>query len=301
MESIGFAGEKRMNIAFIGLGNMGHAIAGNLIKAGHQVTVWNRTRSKAEQLDARVADNPADAARHCEAVITMLADDHAVESVAFGREGFLDSLPAAATHISMSTISVNLSRRLHQAHTEHKQQYVSAPVFGRPVAAAGAKLFIVAAGPAAAVQKCEPLFNVMGQRTFTIGTDPVQANVIKLSGNFLIANIIESLGEAVALTRKYGVAPDTFIDFLTNSLFNAPVFKTYGDLVAKEQFEPAGFKLRLGLKDIRLVLAAADAEEVPLPSASAIHDHFLAALGHGMGELDWSALASLAARNAGLK
>jgi 3-hydroxyisobutyrate dehydrogenase-like beta-hydroxyacid dehydrogenase len=288
-----------MNIAFIGLGNMGHAIAKNLIKAGHHLTVWNRTPSRAHDLDARIASNPAEAARHTEIVISMLADDSAVESVVFGREGFLESLPADATHISMSTISVNLSRRLQQSHAEHKQNYLAAPVFGRPAVAETGKLFIAVAGPQSMIEKYESLFSTIGQRTFTIGTDPMQATITKLSGNFLIANIIESLGEAIALTRKYGVAPETFVDFLTNSLFNAPIFKTYGDLVANEKYEPAGFKLRLGLKDVRLALAAADAAEVPLPSASMIHDHFLAAISNGMGDLDWSALARLAAQNAG--
>jgi 3-hydroxyisobutyrate dehydrogenase-like beta-hydroxyacid dehydrogenase len=290
-----------MKIAFIGLGNMGHGMAHNLIKAGHQLTVWNRTRSRAEGLNAKVADSPAEAARDAEVAITMLADDQAVESVLFGAQGFLQTLPAAATHISMSTIGIELSRRMNQAHTERKQHYVAAPVFGRPVAAEAGKLFIVVAGPVAATQNCEALFSAMGQRTFNIGTDPIQANIIKLSGNFLIANIIESLGEAIALTRKYGVEPQTFVDFLTNSLFNAPIFKTYGELVSTEKYEPAGFKLRLGLKDIRLALIAADAAEVPLPAGSLIHDHFLAALANGMGDLDWSALALVAARNAGLK
>jgi 3-hydroxyisobutyrate dehydrogenase-like beta-hydroxyacid dehydrogenase len=290
-----------MKIAFIGLGNMGRGMAQNLIKAGHQLTVWNRTRSRAEGLNAKVANTPADAARDAEVTITMLADDNAVESVVFGRDGFLEALPAAATHVSMSTISVELSRRMNQAHSEHKQHYVAAPVFGRPSAAEAAKLFIVVAGPETAVHKCEPLFSAMGQRTFKISTDPIQANIIKLSGNFMIANIIESLGEAIALTRKYGVEPQAFVDFLTNSLFNAPIFKTYGDLVAGAKYEPAGFKLRLGLKDIRLALVAADSAEVPLPAASLIHDHFLAATANGMGDLDWSALALLAAKNAGLK
>ena len=201
----------------------------------------------------------------------------------------------------MSTISVDLSRRLNQAHSEHKQNYISAPVFGRPAAAEAAKLFIVVAGPESTVQKCDPLFSVIGQRTFKIGADPIQANIIKLSGNFMIANIIESLGESIALVRKYGVDPQTFVDFFTNSLFNAPIFKIYGDLVAGEKYEPAGFKLRLGLKDVRLALAAADAAEVPLPAASMIHDHFLAAIAGGMGDLDWSALARVASQNAGLK
>ena len=290
-----------MKIAFIGLGNMGLGMAHNLIKAGHQLTVWNRTRSRAEGLNASVANTPADAAREAEIAITMLADDHAVSSVVFGTDGLLKTLPASAIHSSMSTISVELSRRMNQAHSEHKQLYVAAPVFGRPTAAEAAKLFIVVAGSETAVQKCDPLFTVMGQRSFNIGTDPIQANIIKLSGNFMIANIVESLGEAIALTRKYGVEPQTFVDFLTNSLFNAPIFKTYGDLVAGEKYEPAGFKLRLGLKDIRLALAAADAAEVPLPAGSMIHDHFLAAVANGMGDLDWSALARVATQNAGLK
>jgi 3-hydroxyisobutyrate dehydrogenase-like beta-hydroxyacid dehydrogenase len=290
-----------MNIAFIGLGNMGRGMAQNLIKAGHHLTVWNRTRSHADSLDAKVANSPADAARHADVVITMLADDHAVESVVFGRDGFLESLPANSTHISSSTISVDLSRRMNQAHSEHKQNYISAPVFGRPAAAEAAKLFIVVAGPESVVQTCDPLFSVMGQRTFKIGIDPIQANIIKLSGNFMIANIIESLGESIALVRKYGVDPQTFVDFLTNSLFNAPIFKIYGDLVAGEKYEPAGFKLRLGLKDVRLALAAADSAEVPLPAGSMIHDHFLAAIAGGMGDLDWSALACVASQNAGLK
>jgi 3-hydroxyisobutyrate dehydrogenase-like beta-hydroxyacid dehydrogenase len=290
-----------MNIAFIGLGNMGRGMAQNLVKAGHQLTVWNRTRTRAEGLNAKVANNPAEAVREAEVTITMLADDHAVESVVFGPSGFLQTLPAGAIHVSMSTISVELSRRLNQAHSERKHQYIAAPVFGRPSAAEAAKLFIVVAGPETAVQKCEPLFSAMGQQTFKISTDPVQANIIKLSGNFMIANIIESLGEAIALTRKYGVEPQAFIGFLTNSLFNAPIFKTYGDLIASEEYEPAGFKLRLGLKDIRLALVAADAAEVPLPAGSLIHDHFLAALANGMGDLDWSALALVAAKNAGLK
>jgi len=290
-----------MKIAFIGLGNMGHAMAQNLIQSGHQLTVWNRTRSRAEGLQAKVANTPAEAARGAEVAITMVSDDDALESVVFGRDGFLETLPATATHISMSTVSVDISRRLGQAHSERKHHYVSAPVFGRPAAAAAAKLFIVAAGSEPAVQKCDPLFTSMGQRTFNVGTDPVHANIIKLSGNFLIANIVESLGEAVALTRKYGVDPNSFVAFLTNSLFNAPIFKIYGDIIAGEKYAPPGFKLRLGLKDTRLVLAAADSVEVPLPSASTIHDRYLAAIAAGKGELDWSALAQLAADQAGLK
>jgi 3-hydroxyisobutyrate dehydrogenase-like beta-hydroxyacid dehydrogenase len=290
-----------MKIAFIGLGNMGRAMAQNLIKAGHQLTVWNRTQSRAEGLNATVANNPAEAARNAEVVITMVADDHALNAVVFGADGLLKTLPALAVHVSMSTISVDLSRALQHAHSERKQHYVAAPVFGRPIAAEAAKLFIVVAGPEPAVEKCEPLFNSVGQRTFKIGADPIQANIIKLGGNFLIANIVESLGESIALVRKYGVDPNLFVDFLTNSLFNAPIFKTYGELIANQKYEPVGFKLRLGLKDVRLVLAAADSAEVPLPSANLIHDQYLSAIAHGMGDLDWAALAQVALDNAGVR
>jgi 3-hydroxyisobutyrate dehydrogenase-like beta-hydroxyacid dehydrogenase len=289
-----------MNVAFIGLGNMGRPMAQNLINAGHQLTVWNRTGSRAEALGAPIANSPAEAVRSAEVAITMLADDHAVESVVFGDNGLLEGLPASAIHVSMSTISVEISRRLQREHAEHNQQYVASPVFGRPSAAAAAKLLIVPAGPELAVKKCEALFRAMGQRTYPLGPDPVRANVVKLSGNFLIASTIQALGEAVALTRKYGISPAAFLDLLTNSLFDAPVYRTYGDLVANQKFEPAGFKMRLGLKDIRLVLAAADEAEVPLPTASLIHDHYLAGISRGMADLDWSALARVTAENAGL-
>jgi 3-hydroxyisobutyrate dehydrogenase-like beta-hydroxyacid dehydrogenase len=290
-----------MKIAFLGLGNMGHAMAGRLIEAEHQLVVWNRTASRAAGLSAPVAQNPAEAVRDAQVAITMLSDDHALEAAVFGEGGILGAMPKNAIHVSMSTISVDLSRRMQEAHETHGQRYVSAPVFGRPEAAAAGKLFIVTAGPGAILKECEPLFSVMGQRTFVMGAEPSQANVIKLSGNFLIAAIIEVLGESVALTRKYGIDATAFVDFLTNSLFSAPIFKTYGGLIATEKFEPAGFKLRLGLKDIRLALQAADSAEVPLPIASLLHDHGLAAIAHGLGEKDWSSLSKIAMLHAGLK
>jgi 3-hydroxyisobutyrate dehydrogenase-like beta-hydroxyacid dehydrogenase len=196
-----------MDVGFIGLGNMGEAMARNLLKAGHNVTVYNRTHAKAEALaeeGAQVAKSVADACR-CEVVISMLADDHAVEGVMFGEGGAEDSLSADVIHISMSTISVALSERLERMHHERGQIYATAPVFGRPEAAAAGKLFIVAAGPANAIEKCQGLFDAMGQKTFVISEKPADANLVKLSGNFLIAAIIESLGEAIALTRKAGI------------------------------------------------------------------------------------------------
>lgn len=290
-----------MNIAFIGLGNMGSPMAANLIKAGHKLTVYNRTRSRAEQLQgARITNTPGEAAAGAEVTITMLADDHALEAVVFGKDSILESLSPNAIHVSMSTISVALSRRLASAHSDRKQHYVSAPVFGRPEAAIAAKLFIVAAGAAAQVERCRPLFEVMGQKTFVAGEDASGANLMKLTGNFLITAVIEGLAESFALVRKAGLDANLFHEILTNSLFNAPIYKTYGALINSQKFEPAGFKLPLGLKDNRLLLAAAEENAVPMPMASLVRDRFLAALGQGMGEMDWSAISKLPAKDAGL-
>jgi 3-hydroxyisobutyrate dehydrogenase-like beta-hydroxyacid dehydrogenase len=291
-----------MKIAFLGTGNMGLPMARNLAKAGHEVTVWNRTLAKAEHLtEAKLAVTPAEAAADASVAITMLADDPAVESVVFWEQGMLSALPEKAIHVSCSTISVALSKRMAAAHFKNGQRYVSAPVFGRPEAAEAAKLFIVTAGDAKAIAECQPLFSVLGQGTTVIGDEPHLANLVKLTGNFMIATIIELLGEALALGRKHGIEAQAMVDFFTSTLFSAPVFKTYGGLIAQERYEPAGFKLRLGLKDVRLTLAAADAAEVPLPLASLIHDQALAGIGSKLGEKDWSALAKVAARNAGLE
>jgi len=293
-----------MKIAFLGLGNMGIAMARNLLHAGHDVTVWNRTLSKADALradNAKVAGSVAEATRAAEIVITMLADDYAVGSAVLATGGVVESMAPGAIHISMSTTSVALSQQLSAEHQKRGQPYVAAPVFGRPEAAAAAKLFIAAAGDSAALERCRPVFDAMGQRTFIIGPNPEMANVVKLSGNFLISSVIESLGEAVALTRKYGVDPHEYVDFLTSTLFAAPVYKTYGGIIADQRYQPAGFKMRLGLKDVRLVLAAAEAVDAPMPFASVVRDNVLTAIGRGMEDLDWSATAQLAAENAGLK
>ena len=293
-----------MKVAFIGLGNMGTHMALHLLRAGHEVTVWNRTPSKAEPHraeGARTASSPDEAARAAEAVITMLADDSAVESAVLHPGGVLEHLPKDAVHISMSTISVALSRKLAAEHDKRGHHYVAAPVFGRPEAAAARKLFVAAAGSPAALERSQPLLEAMGQRVFVMGDKPEMANVVKISGNFLIASVVESLGEAIALTRKYGIDPQAYVDFLTSTLFAAPIYKTYGGLIAEERYQPAGFKLRLGLKDIKLGLAAAEAVDAPLPFASIIRDHMLTAIARGMEDWDWSSVAKLAAENAGLK
>ncbi|MBJ6724139.1 NAD(P)-dependent oxidoreductase [Geomesophilobacter sediminis] len=292
-----------MKVAFLGLGNMGSAIAPHLIEAGHQLAVYNRTRSKAEQLEAagaRIASTPGDAAGDVDVVITMLADDHALEEVVYAEGGVLDALPRDAVHVSMSTISVSLSRRLADSHRERGQRYVAAPVFGRPEAAAAAKLFVVAGGPAADIERCRPLFDAIGQKTFVIGDDAPSANVVKLTGNFLITTVIEALAEATALVRKSGVNPDAFLEILTGSLFTAPVYRTYGQMVAADRFEPVGFRMPLGLKDNRLLLAAAEEASVPMPMANLVHDRFVTALAQGMTDADWAAIARISFKNAGL-
>lgn len=290
-----------MQVGFIGLGQMGLAMAANLLRAGHEVTVYNRTRAKAEALaseGAKVADRIADACRD-EAVFTMLSDDAAVEAAVYGDGGLLANLKKSAIHISSSTISVALSKRLAADHARAGQRYLSAPVFGRPEAAEAAKLFVVAAGEPDALRSVAPLFDAIAQRTFTVSDAAEAANLVKLSGNFLIASVIESLGEAMALVSKGGVDKNQYLDVMTSTLFGAPIYKTYGKLIADEKFEPPGFAAPLGLKDVRLALAAGDELRVPLPLASLLRDRFLTLLANGGDKLDWSAVGGLAAKDAG--
>ncbi len=291
-----------MKVGFIGLGQMGSAMAVNLVKAGHEVTVYNRSRDKAEALAGEGAKVAGTVAEACdgEAVFTMLAHDDALSAVVHGDGGVLASLGKGAVHISASTISVAMSERLTKDHATKGQRFVAAPVFGRPEAAAAAKLFVAAAGAPDAIQTVTPLFEAIGQRTFVLGEEPKAANLVKLSGNFLIASVIESLGEAMALVEKGGVDRHAYLDLLTSTLFNAPVYKTYGGLIADRKFKPAGFTAPLGQKDIRLALAAGEALNVPLPLASLLRDRFLTLLAHGGEELDWSAVGALAAKDAGL-
>jgi 3-hydroxyisobutyrate dehydrogenase-like beta-hydroxyacid dehydrogenase len=278
---------------------MGAAMARNLMRAGHQMAIYNRTPEKAEALaaeGARVAASPADVCRDADAVITMLADDAAVADVVFGENGIAAALPRQGVHISSSTISTAMARRLTEAHGN---RYVSAPVFGRPEAAEARRLLVVAAGPAEAVERCRPLFDAVGRQTFVAGAEPWQANTVKLCGNFMIASMLETFGEANATLRKSKVSPHLFLDVM-NALFASPVYANYGRMVADEQFEPAGFALKLGLKDVRLVLEAARECASPMPLASLIHDHLLSGVAQGQGELDWSSLARVIAKDSGL-
>jgi 3-hydroxyisobutyrate dehydrogenase-like beta-hydroxyacid dehydrogenase len=289
-----------MKTGFIGLGRMGSAMAANLVKAGHEVTVFNRSPGKVRslvELGAREAGTVADACRG-ELVVTMLADDTAVADVAFPDGGIVGALPKGAIHLSMSTISVALSKQLTQAHAQAAQQFVAAPVFGRPDAAAAAKLFVVTAGDAAAVEACKPIFNALGQKTIPIGAEPQAANLVKLSGNFLMAAAIEALGEAIALVGKAGLDRQAFVDLLSSTLFTGPAYKTYGGLIAESRFQPAGFAAPLGYKDIRLVLSAAENLGVPMPLGSLLRDRFVRLLAHGGSNLDWAAIGGLAGQDA---
>jgi 3-hydroxyisobutyrate dehydrogenase-like beta-hydroxyacid dehydrogenase len=289
-----------MKIGFIGLGQMGSGIAANLMKAGHEVTVYNRTAAKAEPLvkeGAKLAGSVAEASKG-EVVFTMLANDDALMQVTHGEGGILASLAKGAMHISSSTISVALSEKLTADHAAAGQNFVSAPVFGRPAAAASAQLFVVTAGAPDVVKTAMPLLEAIGQKTFVISETPKAANLVKLSGNFLIAAVIESLGEAMALVGKGGVDKQQYLEILTSTLFGAPVYKTYGDLIASEKFEPAGFAAPLGAKDIRLVLGAAEELRVTMPLASLLRDRFITLLAHGGDTLDWSAIGGLAAKDA---
>jgi 3-hydroxyisobutyrate dehydrogenase-like beta-hydroxyacid dehydrogenase len=292
-----------MKIGFIGLGRMGSGMVRNLLRAGHEVAVYNRSREKAEAMGregVRVTNSPREVCRGSEAVITMLSDDHAVAEIVFGAEGIAAALESDCVHISSSTISVAFARRLATEHGGKGQEFLSAPVFGRPEAAESKKLIVVAAGEVKAIERCRVLFDAIGRRTFVVGSEPWQANVVKLGGNFMIASMLEAFGESFATMRKAGVDHHLFLDVI-NELFGSPVYKNYGRIVADEEFDPAAFSLKLGLKDIRLVIEAADELAAPMPLASLIRDHLLSGVAQGQADLDWSSLTRVVARNAGLE
>jgi 3-hydroxyisobutyrate dehydrogenase-like beta-hydroxyacid dehydrogenase len=290
-----------MKIGFIGLGHMGTAMAANLVKAGHDVTVFNRSPGKSGSLIELGAQEAAELAEACdgEAVITMLANDDALSDITFGEGGIVAHLRKGAIHLSMSTISVALSERLTQAHAHAGQRYVAAPVFGRPDMAAAAKLFVVAAGDPAAVDACKPLFDALGQKTSTIGVEPSAANLVKLTANFLQASVIESLGEAIALVGKAGIDRRAYVNLLTSTIFTSPAYTIFGPLIAAGTFGPAAFAAPLGFKDIRLTLAEAETLRVPMPLASLLHDRFVRLFAQGGENLDWSAIGGLATQDAG--
>ncbi len=288
-----------MEVSFIGLGGMGRAMAVNLLKAGHRVRVWNRSRSAVEELARHGAEPVAEPGMAFGgSVISMLADDNAVREV-FLTQRLLEAAPPGTVHVNMATISVSLAESLAAEHQRHKVQYVAAPVFGRPEAAAAAQLQIVAAGDDSAIERVQSLLDCLGQRTWRVGREPRQANAVKIAGNFLIASAIESMAEAAMMVERHGVRPGDMLNLLTNTLFAAPVYQNYGRMIVERRYEPAAFRLALGLKDLRLVLEAAEVARTPMPFASVLRDHLLEAVAQGDGERDWAALAEVARRHAG--
>jgi len=289
-----------MNVGFLGLGTMGKAMAANLIKAGHRVTVWNRSPGPSAELadlGAAMAGTPAAAFRG-EAAISMLADDASTNAVT--TDEVLAGAAKGLVHVNMATVSVAAAKSLSERHKVRGLAYVAAPVFGRAEVAAAAKLNIVAGGSDEAIARVQPLFDAMGQKTWRVGADPAHANLVKITGNFMLAASIEMLSEAFALAEKGGVDPKVFAEVMTSTLFAAPAFKIYSDLINSRRFEPAGFKLPLGLKDVSLALEAGHASQTPLPMASLVRDHMLEGLAAGLGKKDWSALSVIIRRNAGL-
>jgi len=289
-----------MKIGFIGLGQMGRGMAARLIERGHELVVWNRTREAAEALGengAHVA-NDAAATLNADVVITMLADDAAIESVWIAPK-LVSRVPASAIHLNMASVSLRMAERLKTLHADSNTAYVSAPVFGRPQAAATGQLDIIAAGPRDAIARCTPLFEALGKQWFDLGANATQANVVKIARNYLLGTVIESLGEAFALVAKSGVAQSKFLEIITSTSLNAPAYKNYGRLIIDPPSNPT-FPLKLGLKDVELALQAGGDTGVPMPMAAVMREQHLAAIGRGYGEHDWAALGNYIADAAGL-
>jgi 3-hydroxyisobutyrate dehydrogenase-like beta-hydroxyacid dehydrogenase len=290
-----------MNIGIIGLGKMGSAIAGRLLGTGHQVRVWNRSPEPVQALvaqGAEAAEKPADLA-NTDFLLTMLANDAATRSVIVD-QGVLDAAHPGLIHLNLATVSVALARELAELHRQRNVKYLAAPVFGRPDAAAAGQLSIIVAGEAATIAKAQPLLDTIGQKTWPMGEQAESANIVKIAGNFMIASAIETMGEAVALTRSHGVGAGDFLNVLTNTLFTCRPYQLYGGMIAAEKYQPAGFAAPLALKDIRLALSAADEHSVPMPFANVLRDGLMELIATGGAASDWAALALVAARRAGL-
>jgi 3-hydroxyisobutyrate dehydrogenase-like beta-hydroxyacid dehydrogenase len=293
-------------IGFIGLGRMGAAMATNLVRAGCDVRAYVRRPERIKQFAALGLETSAEVADlfDCEIVVSMLPDERAVRDVMFGPDprlgtGLASSLMPGAIHLSMSTISTAASSALESEHAGFNQGYVAAPVFGNPDAAQARQLYIVAAGAGYYVERCHPIFDILGQRTFVVGRDPAGANLVKLAGNALTAATLEMLGEVIALMRKRGADPEQFLEIMTGTMYGSRVHKIYGGKIAGQRYEP-GFVFPLALKDVRLALAEAEVVGVPMPSVSVARDRLIAGIARGYAGLDWSALGRVAADEAGL-
>jgi 3-hydroxyisobutyrate dehydrogenase-like beta-hydroxyacid dehydrogenase len=291
-------------IAFIGLGSMGAPMARNLVASGVPLTVFNRSKARAQPLTAagaRLAYTPAATVTSGGIVVTMLANDAALEEVALGHDGFVVRLGKDGLHISMSTVSPETSRRLADEHARRGSLFLAAPVFGRPEAAASRKLWICQSGAAAAKERARPVLEALGQGIHDFGDDPGAANVVKLSGNFLILSAVEAMAEALALAEKSGVDRNALAGFLGQTIFACPIYQNYSRILAERAYEPAGFKLELGMKDVRLVRDVAEHATLPMPLADLLHERLLASLAKGRAQLDWTAIELLSAEDGGLR
>lgn len=294
---------KKEEVAFIGLGGMGQAMAFRLLGAGYRLQLWNRTQEKGKALvgdGARLFATPEEAVRGVGLVITMLADDVALEQVVSGPGGFLAALPEGGIHLSMSTVSPEISRRLAERHQEGGSHYLGAPVFGRPEAAREGKLWICVSGDPPAKERVRSLLEILGQGCFDFGPRPEAAHVVKLVGNFLIGAATEALAEAFALAEKNGLDRSQVAEMLLSTIFACPIYRTYGGRLAQHRYRPVGFRLPLGLKDVSLVRDLARASQAPVPMADLVHNRFLTALAKDRLDLDMTALGLGALEDAGL-
>ncbi|MCC6473388.1 MAG: NAD(P)-dependent oxidoreductase [Burkholderiales bacterium] len=292
-----------MKIGFIGAGRMGQAMARRLVAAGYELAIFNRTPGKIAALlqsGALEAASLAAAARHGEAVFTMLADDAALDEIATAQGGLLESLPAGSIHVCSGTHGIGVIRRLKAAHAARGQILVTAPMLGRPELVASGEAGVVVAGPPQARRRCAPLFAAIGRRSFEAGDDPESATAIKIANNFVLGCAIEAMGEGFALVRKFGVAPEVFHDVMTDGLFAASAYKVYGRIIVEQSYDRVGQMAVLGLKDANLALAAGEAAGVPLPSGNVWRDRLVGAIAHGDGAKDWAVMALEQARASGL-
>ena len=291
-------------VGFIGLGSMGLPMARKVLDAGYRLRVYNRTPGKAVELlerGVREVKTPAETAEPGGIVVTMLANDAALETVTLGENGIVSSLGADGIHLSMSTVSPRLARRLAEAHQAHGSHYLAAPVLGRPTAAAAGKLFILLSGVAEAKRRVSPLLEAMGQGTHDLGEDPAQGHIAKLAANFMVLASVETYAETLTFAEKNGIGRMEMMKLLTGTILNAPLFHLYGELLAKEEYTAPGFKLALGLKDIELILETGVDSRTPLPAANLVHNRLLTAMANGRGELDMTALALGVSEDAGLR
>ena len=293
-----------MNISFLGLGSMGAAMAANLLKAGFSLTVYNRSADKAEPLrqqGARVAASAAEAARGADIVFTMVTDDQALETLTTGPEGILATLPQGAIHASCSTVAPDTNRRLAEAHRAHGSWLVASPVFGKPDVAATGQLWVGSSGATPEVrQRLLPAQAAIGKGTHDFGDDPGAASVAKLCGNFLLGTVIEGLAEALTLAEKCGLDRVGFFNMLTSTLFDNPIYKGYGKLIAEQHYQPVGAPPAIIRKDMNLVVQEAYKNEVPMPFANIIRDRLTATVALNRPDVDWASFAQRVSDEAGI-